>query len=606
MIKLTHFWTLLLPNLANFIHRFCKGFKEYKHIVWLNVEDNFKDAVLANFILLRNLRLENVKREQQFFVCLNELSNLNGPNLLVIDNANRNLSEYYDQLPKAPNWHILITSRTRIKPFHIIDIDFLSVNDAITLFKKHCADYNDEQIKRVVEQLELHTLTIEVLAKAAKCNRWNINTTFKALGIDAMVNVSVQHSRNEKIENVKSYLTDIFNASELGEQEKWILMQFTALPHLYIDYDFLYKLLQIEKLDWGDSFSAILERLYETGFLEKKGESYKLHAVLNEVLRTSLNTSIEDIDSLLETVTALLSIDQVKGNPLENFPFISFGDAIIELFPNENNSNLDQLKNNLALVYQDLGEYEKARDLLEAASRMIDDYTNRFYYCDETTRYYDGVGSILWLDDILSITTLKTDDDDDKTYENTLTENTDFYLYPLNTTVKTRAEIRVQGSYSGFASGIAKGVEIAGVFGYGDGKDTTPYPDAGTNLSDASMDTTKTTWAVEEGIAFAIGQTIRCNSEQVYIEAISTNNLTVIRAVNGTTAAAHDDDSDIYIYEYPEPIKEACLIQTMRWWTRKDSAFADVMGVPELGIVIAKKGLDPDVQNLLRPYKRYA
>ena len=246
------------------------------------------------------------------------------------------------------------------------------------------------------------------------------------------------------------------------------------------------------------------------------------------------------------------------------------------------------------------------RDLLEAASRMIDDYTGRFFYCDETTRYYDGDGRVLWTDDILSVTTLKTDEDDDKTYENSLTENTDDYLLPYNLIVKTRAMIRIQGSYSSFAGGIKRGVEIAGLFGYGDGFDATPYVDAGTDVNDVSFTSTSTTVTVDDGTKFAIGQTIRIDTEQMYITSITTHVLTIERGLNGTTASAHDDDKDIYIYEYPEPIKEACLIQTMRWWTRKDSAFADVVGVPELGTVIAKKGLDPDVQNLLRPYKRYA
>lgn len=251
------------------------------------------------------------------------------------------------------------------------------------------------------------------------------------------------------------------------------------------------------------------------------------------------------------------------------------------------------------------------RDLLEAASRMIDDYCERYFYVYEGTKYYDGAGSLLWLDDVLSVTTLKNDDDDDGTFENTLTQNTDFYLYPLNDTVKTRAVIRTQGSYSGFANGIKKGVEVVGIFGYGDGTDSTPYHDAGTDVNEASgVTATATTITVDDGTKFAIGQTIRIITsnvgEQMYITGIATHVLTVERGKNGTTAATHDNNDDVYIYDYPEPIKEACLIQTMRWWTRKDTAFADVIGVPELGTVVAKKGLDPDVKELLRPFKRYA
>ena len=116
---------------------------------------------------------------------------------------------------------------------------------------------------------------------------------------------------------------------------------------------------------------------------------------------------------------------------------------------------------------------------LEAASRMIDKYTRRFFYTYEDTWYYDGWGNTAWFDDILSITTLKTDEDGDTTFENTLTEDTDFYLYPVQGFPKTHTKIAPNGSYGSFANGMKKGVELDGVFGYGDGYSATPYIDSG-------------------------------------------------------------------------------------------------------------------------------
>jgi hypothetical protein len=206
-------------------------------------------------------------------------------------------------------------------------------------------------------------------------------------------------------------------------------------------------------------------------------------------------------------------------------------------------------------------------------------------------------------DDLLTVTTFKVDEDGDATYESTLA-TTDYHLQPYNDTPKTWIIISSDSDYGGFASGIKKGIEIAGTFGYGDGKSTTPYTDAGTDLNDAAMSTTKTTWAVDDGTAFAVGQTILCNSEQAYISAISSNDLTVSRAVNGTTAAAHSDDSDLYIYQYPEPIEEATLIQSMRWWKRKESAYQDAITNPETGLTQVYKGLDADVRLIIGQYKR--
>ena len=75
--------------------------------------------------------------------------------------------------------------------------------------------------------------------------------------------------------------------------------------------------------------------------------------------------------------------------------------------------------------------------------------------------------------------------------------------------------------------------------------------------------------------------------------------------MNGTTDADHNNGVVIYIYEYPQPIVQACLITAMRAWKRKDSAYQDVVGGGPLGTVIASKGIDPDVAETIRQYRVY-
>lgn len=52
------------------------------------------------------------------------------------------------------------------------------------------------------------------------------------------------------------------------------------------------------------------------------------------------------------------------------------------------------------------------------------------------------------------------------------------------------------------------------------------------------------------------------------VTAISSNDLTVSRALNGTTAAAHADNSDIDILRWPPSVERATMVQTARIWTR--------------------------------------
>lgn len=108
---------------------------------------------------------------------------------------------------------------------------------------------------------------------------------------------------------------------------------------------------------------------------------------------------------------------------------------------------------------------------IESASRYIEDYCNRRFYASSETRTYTAERcDVLYIDDLLSVTTLKTDEDGDATYENTWTATTDYRLWPYNAALSedrpyTRVDVAPDGSYS-FPTGIAQGVQIVGSFGY--------------------------------------------------------------------------------------------------------------------------------------------
>lgn len=108
--------------------------------------------------------------------------------------------------------------------------------------------------------------------------------------------------------------------------------------------------------------------------------------------------------------------------------------------------------------------------VLEGTSRMIDRYCGRRFYVtdDDETRYFaPEYANELFSDDIVTITTLKTDADGDRTYETTWA-TTDYDLLPHNAAPDgkpyTRITVAPQGRYS-FPT-FRKGVQIVGTFGY--------------------------------------------------------------------------------------------------------------------------------------------
>ena len=68
---------------------------------------------------------------------------------------------------------------------------------------------------------------------------------------------------------------------------------------------------------------------------------------------------------------------------------------------------------------------------------------------------------------------------------------------------------------------------------------------SGTTLAEA-LDNSETGIDVADGTKFAVGETIRIESEHMYIQSISSNTLTVKRETDGTDAVTHITGLDIY------------------------------------------------------------
>ena len=251
------------------------------------------------------------------------------------------------------------------------------------------------------------------------------------------------------------------------------------------------------------------------------------------------------------------------------------------------------------------------RKIAEAASRSIDQYTNRRFYVTSETKYFDGAVR-LWIPDLLSINAsgLTTDEDGDGTFENTFA-TTDYITYgtgledSLNTFPYIRLEISEDSDYSSFASGVKKGVKIIGSWGYGDGISALPYITSNTVTYYALL---ATGTAVDvANIATSLlspGQNILIDSEQMYIYSITPDTATVERGVNGTTAATHVISSIIYIYQYPADIRQACIDLSVALYQNRTKRGLQSERLGDYAYTLSKEYITNLLDDSIRSYKR--
>ncbi len=270
-------------------------------------------------------------------------------------------------------------------------------------------------------------------------------------------------------------------------------------------------------------------------------------------------------------------------------------------------ADLTTLKSSGVLNITGTGFDTRLRELLVTGSRLIDRYCNRHFYVLVATRKFDGDGGTkLPVPDLISVTSLKTDDNKDRTFETTWAA-TDYLLYPPNADPTkewggpySRVLVDTEaGSEDVFTQGLQT-VQIDGKWGY---REVTE--DSGTDINNgAGYSATATALVVDDGSKLAVGQTLLIGSEQLYVTEISTNTLTVTRGVNGTTAASIADNADINLYRYPDPVGQACLLQASQLWHRKDAAFHPASSQAVTGRFGSFTRLDPDIRQLLSAYRK--
>ncbi len=109
---------------------------------------------------------------------------------------------------------------------------------------------------------------------------------------------------------------------------------------------------------------------------------------------------------------------------------------------------------------------------VEAASRRIDNYCGRFFYSQSATikLFARNELQVFLTDDLVSVTTLKTDDNGDGTFETTWTAGTDYALEPTNTALTGLPYYRITAvggkTFPIFTVPALPGVEVNGSWGF--------------------------------------------------------------------------------------------------------------------------------------------
>ena len=341
---------------------------EYKNIIFAKYETNLEQLIISdnNFKISNFNRIINqdgiLENDQEYFERkLNKIKELANDNktLIVIDNFDTtediNLEKILDG-----NYDLIITTRNDFSDigYPVIKIEAMdNIEDLIKLFKKNYMRVQDEEnIIKIINYLDGHTLAIELVSKYMQRARINESTMLKILeekGINPELKGNISY--NLKNNNIYDYIKTLFDISKITDEEKDVLCNLSMFSINEVSFDIF-----ISLCGYQDGF--VIDDLIRKSWINYDIENDKiaLHPLIVDVIKNECCVNLDTCSTLFNNITKL---DSWKMTFNER---IQYEKLILNIYNNYlilNKNNLNQFTT-ISLFLRDLGYYDQAEDLL--------------------------------------------------------------------------------------------------------------------------------------------------------------------------------------------------------------------------------------------------
>ena len=242
-------------------------------------------------------------------------------------------------------------------------------------------------------------------------------------------------------------------------------------------------------------------------------------------------------------------------------------------------------------------------DLLERASRYMDDKTHRQFYPTVETRLFDlpSDSELLLDEDLLSVTTLTNGGA-------TVITTADYILRPNNTTPYYMIKLKGDSSVDWEADAdddTEQVISVAGWWGYREKYSQRAWESVGT-LGAAITDTTTLAFTMTAGHTVVVGQILKIDNEIYNVATVSTNTITPIkRGDNGSTAATHLNGATVYKWVPQEEVKGAVLeIANSAYQRRFGKTTGESATITAAGVVLTPRDIPAMAEECVRAFMR--
>jgi len=359
----------------------------FKQIAWVNYQDSLQKSILSSF----KIHIQDQDDEMRYKQIESFLNNSTKDTILFIDNIDKLPSEDTSlQLLQQIDAKVVMTSRTSDIPhYKSIEISFLSLDESVDVFYLYYKyDRQHSQIgivKELIKLVSYHTLSVELLAKAA--NRPDIclqdyldNLQIKGFGYPDL-RVSTDHTIQSR--TIADHLTKLFELAAFTLEQQKILKNFAILPNMDIPAD----VIQCLQCDIND-----IMRLSDFGWFNITENGYLMPDIVKKVLEIQLpNPMFDDYPEVIKYMSTDGFIKRTDDYVKVKTRLI-IAEAIIDRFQNIKNAKLATFLNEIAIAYENQGNYDNALGYFKKALAIFEKVLEKEHPDNATA--YNNIASV--------------------------------------------------------------------------------------------------------------------------------------------------------------------------------------------------------------------
>ncbi|MCL2361949.1 MAG: tetratricopeptide repeat protein [Defluviitaleaceae bacterium] len=327
---------------------------EYKHVAWVEYQHSIKDSLLSSFILFDGVEITERYRSIEKF-----LLEATRDTIIFIDNVSGNDYEGVSFIERL-DINVVLTSRaSNIGYFTEFPVDFLSEEQCINIFYKYYkldkARAQEEAIRKLVKLVKCHTLSVELLARAASKPGYSLEMLAADLeekGFEYPIGLrSIRTHHTAVSKTIAGHLKTLFELVSVNDEEKRILINFSAMPSVEIPG---------EVETWLGCTTDDIVGLTELGWLTTSDIGYEMHPIIKEAIRLQYkNVEYKDFESIIRYMSSDKYINatdiytKVRAR-------LNIAESIASYFEDVEKEEIALLFNNIAIVCSSQGDYPKA------------------------------------------------------------------------------------------------------------------------------------------------------------------------------------------------------------------------------------------------------